>query len=374
MENYKRAIKNDKYTMNSGISRKKYQSQNEANSHFIINNSIPIMPKMYLNTKNIIISGCLENRNENKYIANNVNDNRKILKKEENHREKQEMHRDIKRPQSYKYSQNNSYNPNIIHNNNNRISIDSKEIQKNKNIPNNYQRNKNMNNIYYSNAPQIIKTNNLPNQVQSLLQISQLNNFNNKNVQKNYRKPEEMYRSLLNKPENKTNLQQHLKGKNPNKGAYNRIDLEEVSLQTPSKEESQSKMNLMKGTESSNKIESSNKKGKTSNNFSKKKNLVKKQLDLNLKPNINKEEKNKENLNENLFLRTKPLWDKSKNSKEIQNDSAEKKIMESNIINNKYESEIESLRKENLELKNQINENKISISIKENHKNERFRN
>ena len=134
MENYKRAIKNDKYTMNSGISRKKYMSQNEANAHFIINNSRPIKPKMYLNTKNIIISGCLENRNENKYIASNVNDNRKILKKEENHREKQEMHRDIKRPQSYKDSQNNSYNPNIIHNNNNRISIDSKEIQKNKNI------------------------------------------------------------------------------------------------------------------------------------------------------------------------------------------------------------------------------------------------
>ena len=347
MENYKKAIKGDKYIMKPGIRGKQFQSQNEAHTNYLIINSKPIKERIFLNQSKIIISGSLENRNENKYYENNINNNHKISKQEENHREKQEMHAEFKRPQSYKFSQNNRYNPNIINNNRKLISsIEPKEMQRNKNIPNNYQRIKIVPKICYSIDPQII--------------------FNNHNDLRNIRKPQEMNRSLLNKPENKTNLQQLFKEKNQNRGVYNRKDLEEVSLQTPSKEESRSKMNLIKGAEISNKIESSNKKGKTANDFNKKKNLVKKCINLDFKLKINKEEKNKENLNENIIFRTKPFRDKSKDSKEIQNDIAEKKIMELNIINNKYESEIESLRKENLELKNQINENKISISIKEN--------
>ena len=72
-------------------------------------------------------------------------------------------------------------------------------------------------------------------------------------------------------------------------------------------------MNLNQGTESSNKIESSSKKGRTMNNFRNK--IMKKKI---------KDEKNIENSNENVCLKGKQSMNRSKISEKIQIDSAKK--------------------------------------------------
>ena len=138
--------------------------------------------------------------------------------------------------------------------------------------------------------------------------------------------------------------------KNENKNFIKNIDIcksvkqqendkEQVIYDRPqlSKEDTKNKINLVKGTENTNKIESSSKKGKNFNNFKKKEKDVKIKLNLYFRPKSNKIEKNIENHIEKVSLKPKLFHVENKNNQKIQNNNA-KKIMKLNITNNKDES------------------------------------
>ena len=321
--------------------------------------------RIYLNKKKELISGNLNNKIENKNYLNSIK-NIKNSGKQENLRE-QEMH--YKRPQSYvamsNTSQNNYNNPNNI--NNNRIfksSIDAKEIQINNNMQVNYRKNNDLPGLGHSYIPQINKTNYLigqANQANALIGKSQINKYSSQNAQRNYRKPQEKIENLLKVPKQSLTNKQILEEISQKKGIQNNQNLEKVSLNTPSKKEPQNSINLMKGTESSHKIESSSKKKGTLNNSNRKNLIRKKKLDVNFKNAEKKDDKNQEKPNP-FLLRAKPFADKAKDSKEIQNqnDSAKK-----NIVNIKKEVESESLEKDLIELINQIKKYKTLISQRE---------
>ena len=364
MEYYSKPIKTDKYN--------KVNKRGGAN--YIINiggykitSGLQNKPvKLLLNQKKELMSSNLNNKIENKNYLNSIKDIKNSAK-QENHRE-QEMH--YKRPQSYagksKTSQNNYNNPKNINNNNGmfKFSIDSKQIQMNNNMQGNYRKNNDLPGLGHSYIPPINKINyslGQANQVNAVIVKSQINKYSSQNDQRIYRKLQEKIENSLKVPKQSLTNKQIPKEISQNKEIQNNQNLREISLNTPSKQEPQNSINLMKGTESSHKIESSSKKKGALNN-SNRKNLVRKtKLDLNLKNKENKDDKNKEKPNA-FLLRARPFADKTKESKESQNqnDSAKK-----NSINSKKGEESEGLEKELIKLNNQINHYKILLTQKE---------
>ena len=160
-------------------------------------------------------------------------------------------------------------------------------------------------------------------------------------------------------PGKSTNSQNDIKKTNQinQRESSNNKAFKEISLDTPSKKDPQSKMSLKQETGSSNKIESSSKKGRTMNNFGNKPPVIKTKLNLDFNPKKNKDEKMKDNSNENARFRAKELMNRSKISEKIQNDSAKKNI--ESTINNK--DELENLKTEISLLKKQIQEYKILL-------------
>ena len=256
------------------ITKDKYNKVNKkgGNNHIsnIVGYSIPSVQqnkavKIYLNQKKELMIGNLNNKIGNKNYLNSIKDIKNSVK-QENLRE-QEMH--SKRPQSYvplsKTSQNNYNNHNNI-NNNNRIfksSIDAKEIQINNNMQVNYRKNNDLPGLGHSCIPQINKANYLigqSNQANAVIGKSQINKYSSQNAQRNYRKPQEKIENSLKVPKQSLTYKQILEEISQKKGIQNNQNFEDVSLNTPSKKEPQNSTNLMKGTESSNKIESTSKK------------------------------------------------------------------------------------------------------------------
>ena len=277
MEFYTKPIKTDKYNKVNKRGGNNYISN--IGGYKITSGQQNKPVRIYLNQKKELISGNLNNKIENKNYLNSIK-NIKNSGKQENLRE-QGMH--YKRPQSYvamsNTSQNNYNNPNNI--NNNRIfksSIDAKEIQINNNMQVNYRKNNDLPGLGHSYIPQINKTNYLigqANQANALIGKSQINKYSSQNAQRNYRKPQEKIENLLKVPKQSLTNKQILEEISQKKGIQNNQNLEKVSLNTPSKKEPQNSINLMKGTESSHKIESSSKKKGTLNN-SNRKNLIRK--------------------------------------------------------------------------------------------------
>ena len=329
-EYYSKPIKTDKYN--------KVNKRGGAN--YIINiggykitSGLQNKPvKLLLNQKKELMSSNLNNKIENKNYLNSIKDIKNSAK-QENHRE-QEMH--YKRPQSYagksKTSQNNYNNPKNINNNNGmfKFSIDSKQIQMNNNMQGNYRKNNDLPGLGHSYIPPINKINyslGQANQANAVIVKSQINKYSSQNDQRIYRKLQEKIENLLKGPKQSLTNKQILEEISQKKGIQNNQNLREISLNTPSKQEPQNSINLMKGTESSHKIESSFKKKGALNNSNKKKLIRKRKLDLNFKNTENKDDKNKEKPNA-FLLRARPFADKTKESKESQNqnDSAKKKF------------------------------------------------
>ena len=122
----------------------------------------------------------------------------------------------------------------------------------NNNMQGNYRKNNDLPGLGLSYIPPINKINcslGQANQANVVIVKSQINKYSSQNDQRNFRKLQEKIENSLKVPKQSLTNKQILEEINKKKRMQNNQNLREISLNTPSKQEPQNSINLMKGTE-----------------------------------------------------------------------------------------------------------------------------